>query len=234
MVKYCLFGLAMTMVATCSWSFVQQNNAPAVKILAPVNGVTVAAGNTLSYNIEVTDPEDGSSAYEEIAATEVYLKMKYLPSAKDIPAFLQKEAKGSKAFALIKQNNCFTCHAVQQKLTGPSFREIAVMYGATEKTYATLADKLINGSSGVWGDGPQMPAHPQLSKMDASAMAKLVVQYGNEKDFDILLGTEGFIKLKETGELNTNVLLLLASYLDHGVQLAGRKEGVAQAVVNLK
>ncbi len=56
------------------------------------------------------------------------------------------------------------------------------------------------------------------TKQDAIALARLVVEYGSEKDFDILTGTEGIIKPRDRN--SSPVLLLVASYLDHGIQSA--------------
>lgn len=224
MIKYFVLVFLLMAVGLSSFSFRQQfNNAPVVDITGPINGSTVSSAGTISYTIEVTDKEDGSSKYEEIPPAEVFLKLKYLPSAKEITAYKQKDERVGRAFTLMKQNNCFNCHSVHQKLSGPSFHDIALKYGASAATYEKLSDKIINGSKGVWGDSQQMPGHPHLNKTDAIALARLVVEYGSEKDFDILTGTEGIIKPRDRN--SSPVLLLVASYLDHGIQSADRKEG---------
>jgi cytochrome c len=70
------------------------------------------------------------------------------------------------AFALAQKNNCTACHAVDKKILGPSFVEIAKKYpGQT----AYLAGKIKSGGSGVWGSIP-MPAQT-LNDADAKAIA---------------------------------------------------------------
>lgn len=73
---------------------------------------------------------------------------------------------------LIAQNDCSGCHKVDEKLTGPSFKEIAAKY--TTADVATLSKSIIDGSKGKWGEIP-MTAHPSLSQEDASEMVKYIL-----------------------------------------------------------
>jgi cytochrome c len=58
---------------------------------------------------------------------------------------------------LAEKNNCTTCHAVDAKVVGPSFREIAARYRNEKGALVVLERKLRNGGGGVWGKMP-MPA----------------------------------------------------------------------------
>jgi len=236
MTKYRVALCVVVASVLCSFSFDQQDNhIPLVEIAEPANGSAVSGGSIIAYKINVTDKEDGSSKYEEIQQAEVFLKVKYLPSAKYISAYIQKEKQFGKTFTIMTQNNCFNCHAVQQKLTGPSFRDIASKYGATTATYEKLSKKIRRGSHGVWSDSQQMPAHPNLKKDVATAIAKLVVHYGRDKSFDLYTGTEGTIQLnKNQSKTSSSVLLLMASYLDHGIKSKNRKEGKGMMRIYLK
>jgi cytochrome c len=235
MTKYRVALCAIVVSALCSFSFdPQDNHIPVVEIAGPVNGGTVIRGSVITYKINVTDKEDGSSKYEEIPEAEVFLKVKYLLSAKQVPAYLQKENQFAKAFTIMRQSDCFNCHAVQQKLSGPSFRDIASKYGASAATYEKLSKKIMKGSHGVWGDSQQMPAHPNLKKDAAIALAKLVVQYGNDKSFDLYKGSEGIISPGKNQSKASSVLLLTASYLDHGVNSKNKKEGKTTMKIYLK
>ncbi|MCW3116100.1 MAG: c-type cytochrome [Chitinophagaceae bacterium] len=236
MTKFQVLLCVVVASALCSFSFYQKpNHSPLVEITAPANGSSVTPGSIIAYKINVTDKEDGSSKYEEIQQAEVFLKVKYLPSVKHISAYLQKEKQLGKTFTIMTQNNCFTCHAVQQKLTGPSFRDIASKYGATAATYERLSKKIIKGSHGVWSDGQKMPAHPNLKKDAAIAIARLVVQYGRDTNFDLYTGTEGTISInRKQSKTSSSVLLLMASYLDHGIESKNRKEGKGIMKIYLK
>lgn len=73
---------------------------------------------------------------------------------------------------LIESSDCLACHHVDEKMIGPSYKEIAAKY--TEKDIEKLASKIIEGGSGVWGDVP-MQAHPQFSKEDAKKMVEYIL-----------------------------------------------------------
>ncbi len=64
--------------------------------------------------------------------------------------------------ALATAKNCMACHAVEKKLVGPSFKDIANKYAGNKAAADMLATKIITGGSGVWGAVP-MPANPQVS-----------------------------------------------------------------------
>lgn len=84
---------------------------------------------------------------------------------------------GAPAFAspeLAKQKNCLACHAVDKKLVGPAYREVAAKYKADKNAQAVLAKKIREGGVGVWGQIP-MPANPQVNEQEAQALAKWVL-----------------------------------------------------------
>ncbi|RPD51708.1 MULTISPECIES: c-type cytochrome [Chitinophagaceae] len=76
--------------------------------------------------------------------------------------------------ALEAKSDCAACHKVDDKLVGPSFREIANKYTNDDSTVSMLADKIISGGSGNWGPAVMTP-HPTLSKEDATAMVKYIL-----------------------------------------------------------
>lgn len=81
--------------------------------------------------------------------------------------------------ALIAKNDCLTCHKVDEKLIGPSYREVANKYAAEAPAIIpTLADKIIKGGVGVWGQVP-MTAHASLSQADAEQMVKYILLLKN-------------------------------------------------------
>jgi len=65
----------------------------------------------------------------------------------------------AKAKALAQSKNCLACHAVNQKLVGPAYVEIAKKYKGNKDAGAMLIKKVINGGGGVWGTIP-MPPNP--------------------------------------------------------------------------
>ncbi len=73
---------------------------------------------------------------------------------------------------LIAASDCLTCHKEEGKLVGPSYAEVAAKYSEAE--IDMLADKIINGGSGVWGDVP-MAAHAGMDKENAKKMVKYIL-----------------------------------------------------------
>jgi cytochrome c len=75
---------------------------------------------------------------------------------------------------LMKKNACNACHAVDKKLVGPAFKEVAAKYRGDPKAEAMLVDKVKKGGVGVWGQVP-MPPNPQVSDADAKALVKWIL-----------------------------------------------------------
>lgn len=78
------------------------------------------------------------------------------------------------ALALAKKNNCLVCHAVDKKVVGPAWRDVAAKYRGDAGAESRLVNKIAKGGSGAWGSTP-MPAHPQISEADRSTLAKFVL-----------------------------------------------------------
>lgn len=76
--------------------------------------------------------------------------------------------------ALATSKNCMACHAVDKKLVGPAYKEVASKYAGQKDAADKLATKIIKGGSGVWGPVP-MPANTQVSEADAKKLAAWVL-----------------------------------------------------------
>lgn len=76
--------------------------------------------------------------------------------------------------AALKKNNCMACHAIDTKLVGPAYKDVANKYRGQSDAVAKLSKKIIAGGAGVWGPMP-MPAHPQISEADAKKLAAYIL-----------------------------------------------------------
>lgn len=82
---------------------------------------------------------------------------------------------------MMEKSDCFTCHALDHKLVGPSYQEVAARYRGSKTSAATvtaLADKILKGGNGNWNretGGVPMTPHPQLTLAQAKAMVKWVL-----------------------------------------------------------
>jgi cytochrome c len=68
---------------------------------------------------------------------------------------------------------CTACHAVDDKVVGPAFKEVAAKYRGKD-VETQLAQKVRNGGAGVWGQVP-MPPNPQVPDADLHALVKWVL-----------------------------------------------------------
>jgi cytochrome c len=59
--------------------------------------------------------------------------------------------------ALAKAKNCMACHAIDKKLVGPAYKEVAAKYAGDAGAAAVLAAKVKAGGKGVWGPVPMPP-----------------------------------------------------------------------------
>ncbi len=74
--------------------------------------------------------------------------------------------------ALAKAKNCLSCHAVDKKVVGPSYKDVAKKYSAKDE--AMLAEKIIKGGKGVWGPVP-MPPNPSVKPEEANQLVKWIL-----------------------------------------------------------
>jgi len=75
---------------------------------------------------------------------------------------------------LAKKNACMACHAVDKKLVGPAYKDVAAKYKTDKTAVDKLATKIIKGGSGVWGAVP-MPANAQVNEADAKKLATWIL-----------------------------------------------------------
>lgn len=76
--------------------------------------------------------------------------------------------------ALAKSKNCMACHAVDKKLVGPSFKDVAAKYANQKDAADKLAVKIVKGGGGVWGPVP-MPANATVNDAEAKKLAEWVL-----------------------------------------------------------
>ena len=76
--------------------------------------------------------------------------------------------------ALATAKNCMACHALDKKLVGPSYKDVAAKYAGDKSAADKLATKIQKGGSGVWGAVP-MPANPQVNEAEAKKLAAWIL-----------------------------------------------------------
>ena len=99
--------------------------------------------------------------------------MKLLPAV----MFALVGALASPAFAnqdLATKKNCMACHAVDKKLVGPAYKEVAAKYAGQKDAADKLAEKVIKGGVGVWGQVP-MPANTPVTPAEAKTLVTWIL-----------------------------------------------------------
>ena len=76
--------------------------------------------------------------------------------------------------ALATSKNCMACHALDHKVVGPAYKDVAAKYAGDKNAVAKLTKKILNGGSGVWGAIP-MPANAQVNEAEAKQLAAWVL-----------------------------------------------------------
>jgi cytochrome c len=75
---------------------------------------------------------------------------------------------------LAKKNACTACHAIDKKVVGPAYKEVAAKYRGDKTAEAKLIEKVKKGGVGVWGQVP-MPPNAQVKDEDVKTLVKWVL-----------------------------------------------------------
>ncbi len=76
--------------------------------------------------------------------------------------------------ALAVSKNCMACHAIDKKVVGPAYKDVAEKYKSDKGAAERLTGKIMKGGAGVWGPVP-MPANVQVSEPEAKKLATWVL-----------------------------------------------------------
>ena len=175
--------------------------------------------NPISYNVKVSDKEDGIVG-KGISPANVKVDIRYVSdaailkneTAKSIPSSF---AEGQRLIAL---SDCKSCHAPNKKIIGPAYASVSQKYKNSSTALSRLTEKVINGGNGVWGN-VAMAAHPQLSKKDAGEMIKYILSLSNAQSKTASLPLKGSYspKLPDT-TAEKSVVVISARYTDKGAK----------------
>ena len=75
---------------------------------------------------------------------------------------------------LAKSKNCMGCHAVERKMVGPAYKDVAAKYKGDKSAEAKLVEKVQKGGVGAWGQVP-MPPNPQVNAAEAKTLVAWVL-----------------------------------------------------------
>ena len=184
------------------------NSRPAIHFISPENGDFFSAGEPLSYQVKIEDEEDGSSDdYDELMEGRTFLTAKFKASLDEVEVM-------PPGLAMMRSSDCFNCHSVNQKIVGPPLVEIANRYRGQTDALEASVQRVINGSTGVWGEVPMLP-HSQHSEQEVDQMVRWIFGLKEEEsDSGSNRGLYG--KLAVPTRTDVRFALLEASYTDMG------------------
>jgi cytochrome c len=110
------------------------------------------------------------------------MRMKNLLIAPLLLAALSAHASvdAAKAKELASKNACLACHAVDRKLVGPSYKDVAAKHKGQADAVAKVAARIKSGGSGIYGPVP-MPAQPNLKDDELKILAAWILAGAPDK-----------------------------------------------------
>ena len=183
--------------------------------------------STVSYRAMVSDREDGA----RITGSGVSVVLDYVPSGmtpRELAAAPELAPRASlrhtRALGIMAASDCATCHAVDKRIVGPSFAEVAERSSGRPGEAERIARKIIAGGSGVYGDLP-MPPHPSLTPAQATLLAQYVLGVSDTGAAPRRLPQQGTITTAAAGgrgsrrsesDAGRGSYVLRATYTDEG------------------
>lgn len=193
------------------------NDPPTLSIQVADNDSVYWDGKKVNYKILASDKQDGSTLDGSIDPEEVKVTFDYIPEGKDMVKATMGHQRNivPEGKKVIDGSDCKACHAINEKVNGPSYLEIAEKYNQDDTGY--LVSKIIKGGGGVWGDAG-MSAHPQLKVEEVTQIVDYILSLkpemnGAKKSLP-LQGTLSFDQ--HTDSEGEGIYVLMASYRDKG------------------
>ena len=198
------------------------NETPKVDIAVKGNKSFYWNDKPISYEVKVTDKEDGSLV-KGISADDVTMQINYLEGFDK--TILAQGHQANTGFAtgkrLIDLSDCKACHTATERSIGPSYREIAKKYENKAGSTKLLANKIIDGGGGVWGE-QVMPPHPQHKESETEDMVKYILSLASDKPANTQPVKGDY---KAPVQKKPGSYILTATYTDRGTSKVGPLTG---------
>jgi len=197
------------------------NALPQVAINVPGNKSFYWGKEPLKYTVQIADKEDVKVDPKKV---QVYFDYNPQPKKNEAPIghqILTTVETNTLGKTLIANSDCKACHTIDKVSVGPAFVAVAKRYKRDNGAVNRLAQKIILGGGGVWGEHA-MSAHPQVSTQDASEMVKYILSLTDAKQQKQNLPMQGAVAFNQHTEKDKNgQYTLLAAYTDKGGKVVG-------------
>jgi cytochrome c len=186
------------------------NARPVVRFETPAHGSFFDWGSEIPYRVSVTETDGDTVQPELVALTGEFRSRRF-------PGEGEKEVINP-GLALMRASTCFACHMADTPSAGPPYKTVALKYKEDPAAAARLAEKILTGGTGVWGQLP-MPPHPQHTLAQTRQMVAWVLALKDDPAGLPQSGATGrYTAPKKPGGVfaNEGVIILSASYTDDG------------------
>ncbi|MDX2248112.1 MAG: PQQ-dependent sugar dehydrogenase [Bacteroidia bacterium] len=182
------------------------------------------------YQVSVSDKEEGT-----IDPTKAMIRLVYIRDGNDLEVALGGSSPVSaslrfvKGQQLIQASDCKSCHDMDKSSVGPSYLKIAEKYEASSENINLLAEKILSGGNGVWGE-KIMAGHPQHTLEETREMTRYILSLGKA---ETNLPSQGLLSLDKHEADETGAYLFSVTYSDKGANgitsLSTRKNFILKA-----
>ncbi|MFN4000159.1 PQQ-dependent sugar dehydrogenase [Algoriphagus sp.] len=197
------------------------NEAPKVEIDWKANKSFYFGPESVSYQVNVSDVEDGV-----IDPSRVNFSIDYLEGGYDLIQIGHQQEQIHPGESYITQAGCKACHAIEKESVGPNYTEVSKKYANQTDAKTYLAGKIINGGGGVWGERV-MPGHPQLEADQVDKMVDFILGIANPNSKGSALPLSGQFKLDKI-QNQEGYYLIQAAYEDKGANGIGPQKTFIQ------
>ncbi|MCA9061339.1 MAG: carbohydrate-binding protein, partial [Planctomycetaceae bacterium] len=144
------------------------NDRPSVQFSSPQTGDFFGSEMPVEFRILVHDAEDGTNDDDAIdqqgaeildadSPARVVLNATHSADAYSPTGSVGAVATDPPGLRRMKSSDCFNCHAVDQRRVGPQLLEIANKYRGKDDALEASVQRVLKGSTGVWGKIPMIP-----------------------------------------------------------------------------
>jgi cytochrome c len=184
------------------------NSAPKISIDVVGNSAYYFPGTKTAYDVTVTD------SGEKIMEDNIKVNVQYLESEDQVIMDNSNEQPNTDAGELLMLSlDCKSCHKKQEASIGPAFMEVANRYSKRADAIPYIINKILHGSTGVWGEKVAMPAHSAMGEVTANQLASWILSLNSSGK---RWKNSGTIDPATFTLTNKGVISIEASYTDNG------------------
>ena len=197
------------------------NNPPEISVkLNSGNQSFFLPGKPFGYTVSVEDKEDGSLSDGGIAEEQVAVTIQHQEGFEQVATEMGHRGADASAIQasgqrLIEGSDCRSCHGIDTESIGPMYIKIADRYEEEPEAKEILAQKILEGGSGTWGE-VMMPPHPQFTPAEVDQMVAYILSLSNEQSEQPSLPVEGSYTPDES--ITEGSIIIRASYTDQGAE----------------